>query len=158
MCEVEDKGGRRINRTRKEGACIRRISKTIGKTNWYKERRRRYLVVNGERRKIVMGGRPPIPKEVRECSKKVDKGPKPKETEAVIFVPCTPGGLLQRQIQEEEDRFTAGTKLKRIRVVERGGTKIKDLICSGDPWSSMRCKRPECLLCSCKESTAKKKI
>ena len=35
MCENEDIGGRRINQTRSEGASVRRIKKTIGKTNWF---------------------------------------------------------------------------------------------------------------------------
>ena len=40
MCETEDSGGRRINRTRKEGATVRRIKKVVGKTNWYKDRKK----------------------------------------------------------------------------------------------------------------------
>ena len=69
-----------------------------------------------------------------------------------MFVPCTPGGILQRKIQEAEDQFTAGTRLKRIRVVERGGIKLKDLLCAGDPWSSEICEREECLPCGSRES------
>ena len=52
----------------------------------------------------------------------------------MLFVPCTPGGRLQKLIQEEEDKFTSGTKLKRIRIVERGGTKLLDILCTNNPW------------------------
>ena len=40
MCENEDSGGRRINQTRSEGASVRRIKKTIGKTNWFKDQKK----------------------------------------------------------------------------------------------------------------------
>ena len=59
-----------------------------------------------------------------------------RETEAVVFVPCTPGGALQSQLQVAEDKFIQGTKLKRIRMVERGGIKLKDLLSSKDPWEN----------------------
>ena len=104
-----------VNRSRKEGATSRRIRKVLGKTNWYKIRKKS----REEKRRNGKTG-PPIIKESKNCSKK-SVGDKPRETEAVMFVPCTPGGLLQKWIQETEDRFTEGTKLKRIRVVERGG-------------------------------------
>ena len=100
----------------------------IGKTNWYKEKKR-YSVDDGQTKRMIRGG-PIIPRNARNCSKKEDNGSK---AEAVVFVPCTPGGILQKKIQEEEDKFMAGTNLKRIRVVERGGVKLKDLLCVGDP-------------------------
>ena len=71
-----------------------------------------------------------------------------RETEAVVFVACTPNAELQKLLQAEEDRFIATTKLKRIRIVERGGTKLKDLLCSRDPWEGKRCEREDCLPCS----------
>ena len=71
------------------------------------------------------------------------------ETEAVVFVPCTYGGTLQRMIQEGEDKFIAGTNKKRIRVVERGGTKLQDLF-NYDPGKKSRCEREGCLPCRSK--------
>ena len=35
MCRDEDTGKRRINRSRKDGAKVRRIRKLIGKTEWF---------------------------------------------------------------------------------------------------------------------------
>ena len=55
---------------------------------------------------------------------------KNRETEVVIFVPCTRGGRLQKELQAVEDQHVAGTRKKRIRVVEKGGTKLKDILCS----------------------------
>ena len=100
----------------------------IGKTNWYKEKKR-YSVDDGQTKKMIRGG-PIIPRNARNCSKKEDNGSKA-------------GGILQKKIQEEEDKFMAGTNLKRIRVVERGGVKLKDLLCVGDPWVGQRGERQE---------------
>ena len=75
MCEVEDSGGRRINRMRKEGASLRRVKKVIEKTNWYKERRK-YIVDDGKNRRLVRGGQP-IPREVNNRSTKEEKNSKP---------------------------------------------------------------------------------
>ena len=109
MCDTEDSGGRKVNRTRKDGANARRVRKVIGKTNWYKEKKK--FLVDKDKSRSIKGG-PPIPREARDCSKKVERGTKPKETEAVVFVPCTPGGVLQKRIQEKKDWFTAGMNLK----------------------------------------------
>ena len=78
-------------------------------------------------------------KEKKGCSRPEDTDTKKKETEAVLFVPCTPGGKLQKLIQEEEDKFTSGTNLKRIRIVERGGTKLQDILCTSNPWEGQDC-------------------
>ena len=58
-----------------------------------------------------------------------------------MCVPCTPGVSLQKELQAAEDKFTENTKLKRIRMVERGGTKLKDMLCAKDPWESESCER-----------------
>ena len=69
-----------------------------------------------------------------------------------MFVACTPGAKLQKMLQEAEDKFIEGTKLKRIRVVERCGQKLKDILCARDPWERDRCEREDCLPClSCSD-------
>ena len=147
MCDTESGGGRKINRRREDGAKQRRIRKTLGKTNWYRTKKTfNSSLREGERKQFSCEA--PMTKEVKNCSRKgkgIDK--EVKETEAVIFVPCTPGGALQRLLQNEEDRFTEKTRLKRIRIVERGGTKLTDLLITSDPWEKERCERTNCLPC-----------
>ena len=151
MCEVEDSGGRKINRKGEDGAGLRRIRKALGKNNWYKERRKFVRTVDGVQKKF--GGGAPILKEIKHCSRQAKGAEKEiRETEAVVFVPCTPGGALQRLLQVAEDKFIQGTKLKRIRMVERGGIKLKDLLSSKDPWENEKCERQDCLPClSCEK-------
>ena len=99
MREIEKEGGRKVNRSKKEGASVRRIRKVLGKTNWYKNTGR-----FSEEKKAGRKAGPPVIKQIRNCSKKKSEENKTKPTEAVLFVPCTPGGLLQKYIQETEDR------------------------------------------------------
>ena len=41
------------------------------------------------------------------------------EAETVMFLPCTPRGELLKKLREIDDRFRAGTKIRRIKFVER---------------------------------------
>ena len=84
ICRIDDKGGRKINRKRDEGATDRRITKALGKTNWYKNRRKFAQTVNGEQRRYSGGA--PVVREVKQCSKHA-KGAKVdiRETKAVVL-------------------------------------------------------------------------
>ena len=57
------------------------------------------------------------------------------DVETVLFVPHTPGGILAKMMQEEDDRFRRGTAIKKIKMVERGGTTIKGILGRTNPWS-----------------------
>ena len=69
------------------------------------------------------------------------------EVEAVCFVPATPGGELARLLQEGDDVAREGTKQKRLKFVERGGSTIKDRLCRNNPWGKIKCGRENCLSC-----------
>ena len=45
------------------------------------------------------------------------KEEKPREIEAVLFVPYTRDGALQRKLQDVEDKFVAGTNKKKVKMV-----------------------------------------
>ena len=79
------------------------------------------------------------------------RGMSNRETEAIVFVPCTKGEKIHEAIQEVEDDHIKKTNKKRIRVVERGGTKLKDLLCQTDPWANMKCEREDCFPCASKD-------
>ena len=69
------------------------------------------------------------------------------ETEAVMFVPPTPGQELVKLLQEGDDRAREGTKQRRVKFVERGGETVKDQLCRNNPWGKRRCERERCLSC-----------
>ena len=148
MEDREDTGIRKINRTRKEGATERRIQKMLGKTDWFRKK------VNRDKKKEILklgSGKVIKAPVIREVRKQKNKDDRPREIEAVLFVPYTRGGALQRKLQEVEDDFVAGTSKKKIKMVERGGVRLRDLLCQTDAWSKRRCERQTCLPCQSKE-------
>ena len=67
--------------------------------------------------------------------------------ETVLFVPCTPGGKLMKRMKEADDTFREGTKIRRMKFVERRGKSLQDLLVSGNPWSDRKCGRADCVIC-----------
>ena len=82
---------------------------------------------------------------MKECSS--SRRPQQARVEAVMFLPHTPGGVLARQLQEKEDQFAKLHQIGRVKMVERGGRKLKDVLTVKDPWTSGPCGRGDCLVC-----------
>ena len=76
------------------------------------------------------------------------------KTISVMFIPCTRGGELARRMREAEEELGRQTGYK-IKIVERAGTKIIDLLHKTNPWQGEDCKRPGCLTCSTKMRTGR---
>ena len=77
------------------------------------------------------------------------KPPHEREVEATLMVPFTPGSGLKKSIQRAEDDYCAATGSKRIRVIERGGSRLLDLLGRNDPWASQRtCGDEACVTCT----------
>ena len=132
MVRTEEQGGRRVNRPKWEGASSRRFKKLAGKRNWFRKKGSK----NGAT--IGRGGRGTG----SNVGKKDDK-----QIETVMFVPHTPNGELARLLQEADDRFTKGKAIGRVKMVERGGSTIKNILCK-NPWASEECGRGEdCFPC-----------
>ena len=64
--------------------------------------------------------------------------------EAVLFIPATPdsklSGLMKCRIREESSI--------KIKVVEKSGKKIKQILQKNDPLADLICYKPECAVCS----------
>ena len=64
----------------------------------------------------------------------------------VLFVPMTMGSKLAKEIkirEEEINRFSS----ERIKIVEDGGVKLKDLLVKKDPFPSIKCDKKFCFVC-----------
>ena len=46
---------------------------------------------------------------------------------SVLFVTPTPGGVLAKELQKREEELNKNTK-ERIKIVEKGGLKMKDIL------------------------------
>ena len=62
--------------------------------------------------------------------------------ESVMFVEATPGSQLQRRVQELSDRHEV-----KIKVVERVGKTVKQILQRSDPTEPKKCERPDCVAC-----------
>ena len=137
MVEAEDAGQRKINRPRWEGAITRRYKKIGAKANWF--------------RKSKKSGACKLPGPTSGKSGKAANRARGKDeesdVESILFVPHTPGGLLAKMMQEEEELFRKGTTMKRVKMIERGGTALIDILSRKNPWAREGCDRTDCLPC-----------
>ena len=61
------------------------------------------------------------------------KGEEEVEIGTVLFVPATPGGELALRLQRGDDKYREGTKFKKVKMVEKGGMSLKELLKGKDP-------------------------
>ena len=66
---------------------------------------------------------------------------------SVLFVTPTPGGVLMKEVQQREEELNKNND-ERILVVEKGGLKVKDKLCSKNPFKKSECEQKACPLCS----------
>ena len=64
------------------------------------------------------------------------------KTNSVMFVPYTNGSVLAKRLREAEENLLTSTGYK-LKIVERGGTKLEDLLHKSDPWQGQDCERGE---------------
>ena len=130
--------------------------KLVEPTQWYKkkieegeeeeggeERVNRELQSQGwTERKRGRGRRKPK----RENKKERDNG----RVEGVLFLPHTNMSELAKRVRGRLDIFEEFSKLK-VKVVERAGEKLVDVIHKSNPWDMSQCSREDCRFCNSKE-------
>ena len=68
---------------------------------------------------------------------------------SVLFVPFTQGSKLAKKMRDSELKLEEMTGY-RLKIVERGGTKLEDILIKKNLWAGDCCDREACLLCSTK--------
>ena len=68
-----------------------------------------------------------------------------------MFVPYTPHSTLAMELRDLE----YGLVGHRLKIVERAGDKLQDLLTSSNPWKGKLCERQDCMLCETKVRTNK---
>ena len=81
---------------------------------------------------------------------------KRKKVKGVMFVTHTHHSELAGEFRETENKLEEMTDM-RLKMVEKAGTKIGDILTDGDPWSGQDCSRETCWLCETKLKTGKNK-
>ena len=71
-----------------------------------------------------------------------------------MFVPFTAGSKLVKNLREAEEKLGSMTGY-RMKLVEKAGDKLEDLLTKSNPWQGIDCGRNGCLLCETKQKTGK---
>ena len=64
----------------------------------------------------------------------------------VLFVPCTPGSILAKELKTVEAR-SADDRGWRVKIVEMGGRTLRSQTRKSNPWSGKSCGRRNCFPC-----------
>ena len=83
-----------------------------------------------------------------------DKEAVEKEVKAIMFVPYTEGSELAKRLRDAENTLQEMTGYK-MKIVERSGLKLEEMLHKADPWQGQDCGRARCLLCLTKQRTGK---
>ena len=73
----------------------------------------------------------------------------------MMFVPYTSHSELATRLKANEEKMEGMTGY-RMKVVEKGGNKLVDLLNKANPWASQECGRNRCMLCTTKKKEGKK--
>ena len=65
---------------------------------------------------------------------------------SVLFVPVTKDGILVKEIRKCEEELNRNSK-ERIKVMESGGVKLKNLLVNKNPFKNTKCDEKKCLIC-----------
>ena len=82
------------------------------------------------------------------------EAPKLNKVKAAMFVPHTVDSGLAKELRELEYNMEAMTG-HRLKITEKAGSQLEDLLTSSNPWKGVDCGRDKCLLCETKLYTGK---
>ena len=142
--ERREKAGHRQYLEAGETLEERTNKKLLEKTNWYKENKKR----KEENQESQYKYNPPAKRKKRgqgqqKENKGMDKeGVKKKAVKAVMFVPYTKHSELASRLRDSEETMEKMTGYK-LKIVEKGGTKLTDILHKVNPWAGQDCRRAD---------------
>ena len=150
--ELRKKKGQEKYRPGVSTVKIREHKKLLGRETWYKGELEQEYAEHED--KIINKPRRTSPKNKKVTrEQKQEKHDKP-VVSSVMFVPFTPGSELAKRLRENEEKMTKFSKHK-IKIVERAGVQLQNLLTRSNPWKGHDCTRDNCLLCFTKNKTEK---
>ena len=141
--EKARKSGQEIHRSSKSTEKQRFVKKLLDKNNWFRKKRSRLESDEDEAGIKNYDGPKQKAKFVRKVEGKKNENSNPI---TVLFVPKTPGGELARRLKEAEAEIEKITG-DRVKVVEKAGVMLKNLLHKANPWAGDQCGRQDCLVC-----------
>jgi hypothetical protein len=144
-----DREGRGFYRHASSTLSQRNKKKLLEKTTWYREKRKR---AEGEEDQEDEMQLPARKKRMGERKKDQKDAGRSVEVKAVMFVPFTAGSKLAKDLRDAEEKLGSMTGY-RLKLVEKAGDKLEDLLTKSNPWQGLDCGRKGCLLCQTKQKT-----
>ena len=127
--EFENKGF--VNRPGKATLNKRRAQKLVGNQNWFK----------AKSAKTKSGPNPMV-------RKIPNSKPRPQtRVEGVLFCPFTPNSALKKELMKIEEFINGQSKVGKIRIVERVGPKLGQILTNKTTWKKEWCGRDCCPPC-----------
>ena len=143
-----------LHKSAKEGEKARHRKKLLGKSTWFKQKEGgadlEKMKKNSPSKAASWGCRLSDSRVNAKPSSSNHSYGKVIQPSNVLFVPQTPGGglaLMLRQAEAELSLLCGG----KVKIVERGGTTMRQILHQTNPWSEDKCDRMKCLPCSSKE-------
>jgi hypothetical protein len=146
--ESKKDGGRNLHRSAKESSHERGKKKLLGKSEWFRKKGKSQPDKPDFRAGCDQVGGPIIhphtraPLQDKGHGKKSYANPNTNTTKirTFLFVEQTRGGKLLKALKEVETRLSGMLGFK-TKIVERGGTSLKDLLPNTNPWAGTSCGR-----------------
>ena len=138
MLQKQEEGITNIHRPSSEGLAARNRKKLLSRTNWFKPSSNKDPARQGSTTTTTTSRRP-----AKQTKDQVDQDI---TTTTVLFVDQTPGGKLAKLMREHEKLMCRITGF-RVKVVERNGTNMKQLLHNPNPWAEGICERKNCYPC-----------
>ena len=88
---------------------------------------------------------------------KVSKKELEQPLEGVLYVPYTHNSVLKKKMQEAERQWRGNPDSGRVRILERQGPSILDILGNPSPWVKEPCSREECQPCETKPGSCRSK-
>ena len=145
--ESKKDGGRNLHRSAKESSHGRGKKKLLGRSEWFRNKAKSQPDSSDSGVGCDQVNTPPRMERghgKKSCAKPNPTGAK---IRTVLFVEQTRGGRLMKALKEVEARLS-GMLGFRTKIVERGGTSLKDLLPNTNPWAGSSCGRTDCVTCN----------
>ena len=152
LTESRRTDGRKLHRTSTESSLTRRRKKLMGKTEWYRNKKNDDNVneegtAATKSTKSSYSGTRQTQRRLQNGVSTATDSEKPLKTRTVLFVEQTRDGRLAKDIREVLKRLEVILGFK-VKVVERAGTSLKNLLPNTNPWAGAHCSRTECITCN----------
>ena len=119
------------------------MRKLIEKSNWYKFKQ------NNKEQEVMDVMQEGEPRE--RCRKpggiRKHPGEQVQQPSSIMFVPRTAGGRLLTQLRKVEEDLSKVTN-KKVMLIEETGMKLRNMLCTSDPWEGDPCGRESCTTCT----------